>query len=139
MTDLGTLPDDVSSSAWGINDRGQVVGQSCDQQGNCRAVLWQNGTITDLNAITHKPTSFELLGAEAINDQGVIVGPVYDPARGTSYAYAATPCGDRTAANQHCAHSGPLTTRNAAAKATLPAAIRAQLQRRKRFGPFGGL
>ena len=51
MTDLGTLPGDYSSFGSGINDKGQVVGSSCDQRGTCRAFLWQNGTMTDLNLL----------------------------------------------------------------------------------------
>jgi probable HAF family extracellular repeat protein len=51
MTDLGTLPGEVSTFGQGINDEGQVVGGSCDMNGNCRAFLWQNGLITDLNTL----------------------------------------------------------------------------------------
>jgi len=43
MTDLGTLPGDFSSVGSAINDSGQVAGQSCDANFNCRAVLIQNG------------------------------------------------------------------------------------------------
>ena len=39
MTDLGTLPGDVGSAAFGINDQGQVVGGSNDVKGNVRAFL----------------------------------------------------------------------------------------------------
>jgi probable HAF family extracellular repeat protein len=48
---LGTLPGDVSSGAKDINNKGQVVGQSCDINQNCRAFLWQNGMMTDLNTL----------------------------------------------------------------------------------------
>ncbi len=34
MTDLGTLAGDVASSGDGINNKGQVVGGSCDQSGH---------------------------------------------------------------------------------------------------------
>ena len=43
ITNLGTLPGDVSSVAADINARGQVVGSSCDANFNCRAFLWDNG------------------------------------------------------------------------------------------------
>jgi probable HAF family extracellular repeat protein len=45
MTDLGTLPGGDFSVAIGINPAGQVVGFSYDGP---RAVLWDNGVITDL-------------------------------------------------------------------------------------------
>jgi probable HAF family extracellular repeat protein len=43
MQPLGFLPGDVHSEAYGINERRQVVGLSCDADGNCRAFLWENG------------------------------------------------------------------------------------------------
>ncbi len=39
MTDLGTLGGD-RSVAYGINDQGQIVGQSSAPDGEIRAVLW---------------------------------------------------------------------------------------------------
>jgi probable HAF family extracellular repeat protein len=49
MTDLDTLPGDVFSVAFSINNKSQVVGESCDANFNCRAFLWQNGLMVDLN------------------------------------------------------------------------------------------
>jgi probable HAF family extracellular repeat protein len=40
MTDLGTLPDDILGRAWGINDNGQVVGETQDIVNISHAVLW---------------------------------------------------------------------------------------------------
>src|SRR5581483_1622582 len=36
MTDLGTLAGDVSSEGWSINNKGDIVGASCDAENNCR-------------------------------------------------------------------------------------------------------
>ncbi|MGO9648806.1 MAG: hypothetical protein ACLPOO_12195, partial [Terriglobales bacterium] len=43
--------------SFGINQEGQVTGQSCDQNGNCRAFLWQDGVMTDLNSLVCQGTS----------------------------------------------------------------------------------
>ena len=51
MTDLGTLPGDVFSEALDITDQGQVLGFSCSSQGLCRATLWDDGKVTDLNTL----------------------------------------------------------------------------------------
>ena len=50
MRDLQTLDGDAYSEALGLNDRGQVVGLSCSAGfAQCRAFLWENGAMTDLN------------------------------------------------------------------------------------------
>jgi len=134
MTDLGTLPGDANSLANAINDQGQVVGQSCDTSGNCRGFLWQHGVMTDLNAITDRPAGFDLDTAEGINDQGVIVGNVYDPALGTAFAFAAIPSGNASTANQSPTGSGQLTRGATAPKTILPASVRAQLRSQLRVG-----
>jgi probable HAF family extracellular repeat protein len=55
MSDLGSLSDALpTSQAIGINNQGQVVGFSNDAAGDdtsAVAVLWENGTITDLNTV----------------------------------------------------------------------------------------
>jgi len=74
MSYLGALPGDVNSFAGGINDEGQVVGQSCDASGNCRGYLWQNGTMTDLNTFIPPSKNLNVLFGANINDLGEIVG-----------------------------------------------------------------
>lgn len=89
MRDLGTLPGDKLSEGLGINDRGQVVGESCQAHlAGCRAVLWRNGTAINLNDVisTHAAT---LTTAGDINDAGVITGTASD--RGASVPYLACP------------------------------------------------
>lgn len=49
MSDLGTLPGDTLSAADGINDKGQVVGESCNAS-SCRGFIWQDGSMTDLTS-----------------------------------------------------------------------------------------
>jgi probable HAF family extracellular repeat protein len=73
MRDLGTLPGTQSSYAVAVNERGQVLGASCDIVGdNCRAFLWQKGAMTDLGALGHSGVFWPL----AINDRGQVIGTV---------------------------------------------------------------
>jgi uncharacterized membrane protein len=81
--DLPLIPGDTSGAATAINDNNQIVGISgiCDQAVGRRtakhAVLWENGTVTDIypNAPApwwNTPT--------AINQRGDVVGFAGDPA-----------------------------------------------------------
>jgi probable HAF family extracellular repeat protein len=72
MTDLGTFPGDVGSEALDINEQGDVVGLSCAD--NCRPVLWQHGTIVDLNTLLPASSGWQLFDANAVNEHGQIVG-----------------------------------------------------------------
>jgi len=94
MKDLGTMPGDYSSSGDGINNLGQIVGGSCDADGNCRAVLWQNGAITDLNTLIPPDSNLYLLEATGtINDLGEIAGEAYDISSGEIHPFLLIPCG----------------------------------------------
>jgi len=68
---LGTLGGD--SFAFDINNLGEVVGYSDFNNGLPHAFLWRNGTIVDLNSFVSR-SGWELYFAEAINDNGSIVG-----------------------------------------------------------------
>jgi probable HAF family extracellular repeat protein len=87
LTDLGTLGG-ARSVACGVNDAGQVVGESdtslTDANGNplYHAFLWQNGIMTDLATLGGNYSA-----ANGINDSGQIVGFAdLDPAVGGSHA-----------------------------------------------------
>jgi len=98
MTDLGTLPGDTYTAGRGINNQGQVVGQSSPTEavagsfGECgnegasdglaRAVLWGNdGTITDLGTLGGKISI-----AKSINARSVVVGSS-TTAKGEQHAF----------------------------------------------------
>jgi len=91
IRDLGTLPGDLTSEAHGINERGQIVGVSCDAAGGCRAFLWEDGVMKDLNALVAPGYTGVLTTAQDIDDRGVITGRAFDPASGARPAFRATP------------------------------------------------
>jgi probable HAF family extracellular repeat protein len=94
MHDLGTLPGDNTSQALGINDSGLIVGESCNATTNvCRAVLWRNGHITDMNTLIAPGYSDQLVFANDINDAGVITGQSLNAITGVSSAFVAVPDG----------------------------------------------
>jgi probable HAF family extracellular repeat protein len=102
MRDLGTLGTDFSSfpaGTDGINNRGQVVGSSCDQGGNCRAYLWQDNVMMDLNALISADSPLQLLQAWGINASGQIVGLAFKKSTGEAHAFLATPRCDRNHAD----------------------------------------
>jgi probable HAF family extracellular repeat protein len=91
MMDLGTLPGDFFSYALGIDNKGRVVGTSCDESGNCRAFLWQNGVMTDLNTLIPAGSPWFLVEADWINSRGKIVGLAFNMTTGEGHAFLATP------------------------------------------------
>lgn len=93
MEELGTIDEeDVESQALGINARGQVVGLSCTADyASCRAFLWQDGVMTDLNTLTEPGYTGHLVYANDINDAGAITGAALDPETGDVPAFLAIP------------------------------------------------
>jgi probable HAF family extracellular repeat protein len=78
MSDLGTLPGDVDSFAYGLNDKAQIVGASCDASENCRGFIWQNGSMMDLNLLMAPNSSWDLYYGGDINDAGQIAGAAFN-------------------------------------------------------------
>lgn len=76
--DLGVLPGGSYSTAIGMNDRAQVVGDAerTLPKGNRLplAFLWQGGHIYDLNTLIPNGSGWVLQTACSINNRGQIVG-----------------------------------------------------------------
>ena len=89
----GRVPQHVDSEAYGINERRQVVGVSCDANFvDCRAVVWDHGVFpTDLNDLKAPGYSAHLESAKDINNLGEITGRAIDPNTGVRTSYLAVP------------------------------------------------
>lgn len=156
---LGSLPGDASSSGNAINDRGQLVGQSCTDQ-NCvtaRAFLWEDGVMTDLNTLVPADSPLQMVDSSAINSRGEIVGVAVKKSTGELRAFLATPCDREDSEENTCEDSAESAT---AAKRTalviqspatvapekisespqvvLPEKVRKLLQQRRGFGRLLG-
>jgi probable HAF family extracellular repeat protein len=90
IQDLGTLPGDKRSIAWGINERGEIVGQSSGGPNGSHAVVWLNGLIHDLNALI-APRSLTLVYANDVDASGQVVGGAFDSKTGQSPGFVAIP------------------------------------------------
>jgi probable HAF family extracellular repeat protein len=90
IKDLGLLGADVATAPTWINNNGQAVGGSCPATGNCRAFLYQDNTLVDLNTLVPAGCSLDLLFAFSINDAGDIVGQAMTKT-GELHAYRASP------------------------------------------------
>lgn len=114
--DLGAVDGDACSWAWGLNNRGQIVGISvpmCDLSLAPRAFLWEHGEMIDLNTRIVGDASFQLVYAEAINERGEITG-MGVPAgvapgdvESLGHAFVLTPC-DRS--DVECDYQSPGNT-----------------------------
>jgi probable HAF family extracellular repeat protein len=106
VTDIGTLPGGRNSSAFSINNKGQIVGVADSPfDGICyvratgvsvpcisyaqRAFLYQDGEMMDLNSLIPSDSGWNLQWAFDINGRGQIVG--YGVREGKFRAYLATP------------------------------------------------
>jgi probable HAF family extracellular repeat protein len=79
MTALASLGGGFDQ-AYGINDRGWVVGQARNASGEPRAVLWAGGKVHDLNDLVRGAEGAVLDFAWGLNDRGWIVGNATDAA-----------------------------------------------------------
>jgi probable HAF family extracellular repeat protein len=89
------LPGDLDAFATGINNQGQVVGNDFDSEFNwSHGFIWQNGVMTDLNALIPADSNLLIISASNINERGQISGMATvqsGPRAGDIHAYLATP------------------------------------------------
>lgn len=127
MRDLGLMstdPADAVNTPFQINDRGQMVGASCDiTQATCRGYIWQNGVMTDINDLLPTDSPLYVIMPETINESGQIAGLAVVKSTGEVHAFIATPA--RGGAKGH----------GAGHRMQLPAKARAAIQ--KMFGRHG--
>ena len=133
MQDLGTLPGDVISAGLSINDSGEIVGVSLDQNSNLHAYVRRRGRMADLNDLITGDSSLFLLLPCSINARGEITGLAVDSNTGEPHAFLATPVnfvsGIVNAASA-LQGSGDVT------RATPSEEVRLLLQQRLPFGRF---
>jgi probable HAF family extracellular repeat protein len=102
MTDLGNFG--LSSVAYSINSKGQIVGHSRLNDGTPHAYLWEKGgPMLDLNTLI-PPTDLLLIDAFDINDRGEIAGEAV-LSDGDFHAVLLIPCGKGEAGCDTAANS----------------------------------
>ncbi|HXC43077.1 MAG TPA: hypothetical protein VNY51_06105 [Candidatus Dormibacteraeota bacterium] len=95
MKEVYPFETDTNDALFDINDKNQAVGNSFNvNAGTSRAVLWQNNTLSDLNALVIQPTSLYLTLAQGINNAGEITGTAVDTAMNETVGFLAVPVFD---------------------------------------------
>jgi probable HAF family extracellular repeat protein len=137
MEDIGTVGTDFSSLPTSINNNGQMVGSSCDNMGNCRAFLWQNKVMTDLNALIPANSPLYLMSAFDLNDAGEIAGMALETSTGDVHAFVATPA-ESSAASRDFAPVSPVTAKPMALPENVRKLLQQRLSLRLAAGPLAG-
>lgn len=88
ILNLGTPGSMTWSAAYAVNDGGVIVGSAGTTATNTVAFIYQNGTITDLNALIPSTSGWSLQAATGINSAGRITG--YGLVNGQTHAFLLT-------------------------------------------------
>jgi probable HAF family extracellular repeat protein len=127
MSDLGSLPQPlgIASLGFSVNEKGQVVGTSIDEQGDPHAFIWQQGVMTELNDLTPANSPLFLLDGFNINSRGEIVGDGFQVSTGEVHAYLAVP--NHSEVSESATSAAPVETRP---RLVLPENVRNMLRQR---------
>jgi probable HAF family extracellular repeat protein len=105
MTDIGTLPGTDCSTAVKINAKTQIVGASFNLDFSVvNAILWENGSLVDLNTLIPPGSALHLDKGEDINERGEIAGFGSLP-NGDVRAFLLIPCDENHPGLEGCAYS----------------------------------
>lgn len=88
---LGVLPGDCYSSAYAINSKEQIVGDSFDCNFLTRPFLWNNGEMINLQKFVPPDADMILSEPSSINDRGEILGYGF-LSNGTANGFLLIPC-----------------------------------------------
>jgi probable HAF family extracellular repeat protein len=126
MKSLGKFSDASRSAAFGINEKGQIVGLAVGGGPfGIRPVLWKNNSMTDLNFLALPGSPYMLLAGD-INQRGVIVGEALDLNTFDAPGFVATPVPAGSAMSSPAVRQNP--------QGNLPDNVRQQIERR--LGPL---
>jgi probable HAF family extracellular repeat protein len=117
-TDLGRLAGDCTSEGVALNSNEQVIGYSLSCDSHHRAVLWEGGSMIDLNTVIPGDSGLTLKETLAINERGQIAGDAAPTGclnyAACGHAYILIPSGDcdddcdgRILASQNVAEPAP--------------------------------
>jgi len=126
IQEISPVGTDANNFAWGLNDLGVAVGDSCTDNtfSSCRAYLWQNGVVTDLNSVIQPGSALYLVLANDVNDSGEIVGYALDNSSGDLVGFLAVPSNGGNA--DQIAAAAPRNLQ----PSVLPERVRQQLRQR---------
>lgn len=100
MTDLGVRPGDQCGNAYAINARSQIVGANGHCHGYVDALLWEIGSVYNLNDLVAGPAPLHMVVALYITDDALIAGTgmppgvsVYDDET-LGHVFVLVPCGN---------------------------------------------
>jgi probable HAF family extracellular repeat protein len=91
MTALPPLPGDCYSSAYAINSKGQIVGDSWNCEFLTRPFLWDKGEVIDLQQYVPPASDMILSEPSSINDRGEILGYGF-LSNGHEHVFLLIPC-----------------------------------------------
>jgi probable HAF family extracellular repeat protein len=138
MTVLASLPSYPFSNATFNNSIDQIVGEAWSTDfSTTTAILWQNGSVVDLNTMISPNSTLHLDAALEINDRGEIAVNGSD-ANGNTHAALLIPCGEGDGGVAGCDYSmvdasdvasRPSPAVSGASRRTLPQSLMRRMNR----------